>query len=322
MDTIILMLALACFIYQGYYYIRLNATYPLSLFVLQHYGAYIIIALMFTFLTGLSAAQIAVWFTGFVFLDLLAHVYQKYFKGSNIRLRHLIYGGMVGVVTLATLLTIENTPYMGSDHVMSLIVTYGTIAIPTLLILWLNQKGSINFNHPIKYNGSRFFKKNTTLTKHYHDAGLSDEDIQYFRQEMSVLRDLIIQLEDEMNQAAKLKAVNVRHNTVDVAQKFFQAIVKDPTRIVNASNTIYRTIPSLADLTAKYNEINHHIAKTKQTYLLLERTVQTIEELSEQLTEEYLTFHQAIIDNLDDEIKFAEKNIHRSQRDSKDSSNL
>ena len=55
MDTIILMLALACFIYQGYYYVRLNATYPLSLFVLQHYGAYIIIALMFTFLTGLSA---------------------------------------------------------------------------------------------------------------------------------------------------------------------------------------------------------------------------------------------------------------------------
>lgn len=322
MDTIILMLALACFIYQGYYYVRLNATYPLSLFVLQHYGAYIIIALMFTFLTGLSAAHITVWFTGFIFLDLLAHVYRKYFKKSNVRLRHLIYGGMVGVVTLATLLAIENTPYMGTGHLMSLIITYGTIAIPTLLILWLNQKGSIDFNRLFKHNTASSFKKNSTLTKHYHDAGLSDEDIHYFRQEMSVLRDLIIQLEDEMNQAAKLKAVNVRHNTIDVAQKFFQAIVKDPTRIVNASNTIYRTIPSLADLAAKYNEINHHIAKTKQTYLLLERTVQTIEELSEQLTEEYLAFHQEVINDLDDEIKFAEKNLHRSQHDFNDTSNL
>lgn len=180
------------------------------------------------------------------------------------------------------------------------------LLIPYVLILILVSLLSSVSGKP------RFFKsgKSTSKVQHYRQAGLSDSEIEHFQDEMRTVRDYIYQIDEEMNKTAKLRAIDVKYNTVKISQQFFADIVKEPQRIAEAGNVIYRTIPSLADITSKYNEINSHIAKTKQTYLILEKSAQTIEALSQALVDEYLAFHRSTFNDLDDEINFAEKNVY------------
>ena len=59
--------------------------------------------------------------------------------------------------------------------------------------------------------------------------------------------------------------------------------------------------------------MSEHIAKNKQTYLILEKSAQTIEELAERLTEDYISFHKATYQDLDDEINLANRTLNRQQ---------
>ncbi|WP_124057556.1 5-bromo-4-chloroindolyl phosphate hydrolysis family protein [Vaginisenegalia massiliensis] len=156
-------------------------------------------------------------------------------------------------------------------------------------------------------------RKPATKSKlqHYLDQGLTKEEIEYFRQQMSPAKEAILTIESQMSKNAKLRAIEARHNTVKVSQAYFKDIVDQPRRITDASDFIYKYLPSLVDLSHKYNEINGHVAKNKQTYLLLEKSAQTIEGLCQQITDAYLAFHEQDFNHLKDEIELANKNLIR-----------
>lgn len=164
-------------------------------------------------------------------------------------------------------------------------------------------------------------KASKDMVQHYRDAGLSDDEISYLRNQLAQLRENIIILEEQINATAKLRAIDVRHNMIELSQQFFQDIVNDPKRFGEAGDVIYRIIPSLVDLTEKYNEVNEHIAKNKQTYVILEKSAQTIDNLAERLSEEYFNFHHSTFQDLDDEINLANRNLNKTKKwqDSADS---
>ncbi|MBA5730123.1 5-bromo-4-chloroindolyl phosphate hydrolysis family protein [Aerococcaceae bacterium INB8] len=169
-------------------------------------------------------------------------------------------------------------------------------------------------NQPKSFTKNPFYRsKATDKIQHYREAGLSDEEISYFREQLAQAREHIISIEKQMSATAKLRAIDVRHNTIEISKQFFQDIVKEPKRFSEAGDVIYRIFPSLDDLTKKYNEVSKHIAKNKQTYLILEKSAQTIEELAERLTEDYISFHKATYQDLDDEINLANRTLNRQQ---------
>lgn len=152
---------------------------------------------------------------------------------------------------------------------------------------------------------------NKDKIQHYYDEGLTESEVEYFRSQMAIARQQIKSVEDGIAKTAKLRAIEVRYNTIEVAQNFFKDIVEDPTRFTQASQFLYKFLPSLEDLILKYNEINAHVAKNKQTYLILEKSAQTIEQICEQITDEYVLFHQDTYNEMQDEIKLANRNLSR-----------
>lgn len=161
----------------------------------------------------------------------------------------------------------------------------------------------------------KYFKRNTkvkpSIIQHYNEKGLSNDEIKYFREQMSQLRDQIHSLDKELNTTAKLRAIDIRHNTINISKQFFQDLVKEPRRLSDAGNFIYRILPSLNDLSMKYNEVNKHIAKSKQSYVILEKSAQTIDELASRLTEEYVNFHENTFNDLEDEVNLAQRNLNK-----------
>lgn len=224
----------------------------------------------------------------------------------------LIISGSQGWINLAylailfifTMISISSVWAMLDSHknaVIDHIVALATTLIPLLILSVFLSKNSKKTNLHSKKTKSKIL--------HYRQSGLNDEEIKNFRQEMEILRDYIYTIDEEMNKAAKLRAIDLKYNTVNIAKQFFADIVKEPERLPEVANLLYRTAPSLADISRKYNEVNQHLAKTKQTYLILEKSAQTVEALAGQLENEYIQFHQATYHNLDDEIRFAQKNI-------------
>lgn len=147
--------------------------------------------------------------------------------------------------------------------------------------------------------------------KFYQSRGLSDEDIKFFRETMNRAKNQIIQVEDNMTGTGKLRAIANRNNTIHLIKVLFKDIVNEPERLHEVDQFLYVHLPSLADLTEKYVTINQHQAKSKQTFDVLEKSAQTIDDLCEQIAKDYVDFRSSDINDLADEVEFAKSRLNR-----------
>lgn len=283
------------------------------------------------------AKKFAYFFIGFTLISIVASLI---FGSLPFRLIEVLLYFLLTAVAIAFAAQFYKRLSDNLPNLITVILFFVTIvSLIVATISYINQSGPLDFfgwiRHIISSSGiifgiafvvyifSAIFpthnktisvkdkKAKPSIIQHYQESGLGQEDIKYFRSQMADLRDQIRSLEDEMNQTAKLRAIDVRHNTINISKQFFQDLVKEPQRLSEAGNVIYRILPSLNDLSMKYNEVNSHIAKSKQTYVILEKSAQTIDELAQRLTEEYLNFHEETFNDLEDEVKLAKRNLNK-----------
>ncbi len=145
----------------------------------------------------------------------------------------------------------------------------------------------------------------------YKSQGLSDEDITFFRDTMNNAKKQILQVERNMNSAGKMKAIANRNNTLHLIKVLFKDIVNEPGRLHEVDQFLYIHLPSLADLTEKYVTINQHQAKSKQTFDVLEKSAATIDDMCQQIAEDYIKFRSADISDLTNEVELAKRRLNR-----------
>ena len=151
------------------------------------------------------------------------------------------------------------------------------------------------------------------LETHYEKSGMTANEISFFRQTMNQTKNEINQLQMNM-QTAKLKAIDLRHDPVKAAKALFKELVKEPNRLHEASQFLYTHLPNLVDLTNKYNEINDHEIKNKQTYEKLEESAQIIDQLSALIAQDYQKFVAEDLDDIDVEISVAKQSLKRDNK--------
>lgn len=146
---------------------------------------------------------------------------------------------------------------------------------------------------------------------YYEELGMSPSEIELFRDTMNNAKKQINRIQKNIGQSAKLKAVDLRHDTLKAAKALFKELVKEPTRLHDASHFIYTHLPNLADLTDKYIEINEHEIKNKETYAKLEESTQVIDQLATLIVQDYQKFVSDDLDDLDVEISIAKQSLKR-----------
>lgn len=170
--------------------------------------------------------------------------------------------------------------------------------------------GRIGVNHFMKRK-----QKLPKLTKEklndYQEKGMTAEEIDFFRHTMAEAKELIEQLEENMNQLPKLKAINLRNDTVRTSKRYFQAIVKEAERLHHADKFLYSYLPNIVELTTKYIEVSGHALKKKQTYALMEESAQMIDDMSKLILTDYQQFLAVDLEELDVEISVAKQNLAR-----------
>lgn len=149
------------------------------------------------------------------------------------------------------------------------------------------------------------------LEAHYEESGMTPSEITFFRQTMNQTKTEISQLQQNMQQTAKLKSIDLRHDTVKAAKALFKELVKEPHRLHEASQFLYTHLPNLIDLTNKYIEINDHEIKNKQTYAKLEESAVIIDQLASLIAQDYQKFVSDDLDDLDVELSIAKQSLER-----------
>lgn len=147
--------------------------------------------------------------------------------------------------------------------------------------------------------------------KFYKERGLSDEDIHFFRETMNNTKGQILQIEENVNQVGKLRAIANRNNTLNLIKVLFKDIVNEPDRLHEVDQFLYVHLPSLAELSSKYMQINQHQAKSKQTFDVLEKSAETIDTVCQQISDDYMHFHATDLEDLADEVEFAERRLKK-----------
>lgn len=146
---------------------------------------------------------------------------------------------------------------------------------------------------------------------HYEDLGMSPSEIKLFRETMNNAKKQILRIQNNVGRSAKLKAVDLRQDTLKAAKALFKELTKEPTRLHDASHFLYTHLPNLADLTDKYIEINEHEIKNKETYAKLEESTQIIDQLAALIVQDYQQFVSDDLDDLDVEISIAKQSLKR-----------
>lgn len=158
-----------------------------------------------------------------------------------------------------------------------------------VVLLFLNRRGDKQ-NKKNQQNDSFDAPISKKMLTHYQQAGLSDAEIKVFRDTMADARQEIVTLETTMQQVPKLRAINLNHDTINLSKALFAALVKEPDRLQEAAPFLYKHLPTSVQIAKKYEEISHHELKTSDTYAVMDRSVEMLAALSEQIKHDYLDF--------------------------------
>lgn len=144
---------------------------------------------------------------------------------------------------------------------------------------------------------------------YYKQAGMSEREIELFRETMNLSKQQILKLQQNIQKNAKLKAIDLRHDTLKASKALFKELVKEPTRLPEASQFLYTHLPNIVDLTDNYVEINDHEVKSKEVYGKLEESAQIIDQMADLIVKDYQQFVADDLEDMDIEISIAKKNL-------------
>lgn len=146
---------------------------------------------------------------------------------------------------------------------------------------------------------------------HYIESGMTEKEIEFFRETMNQTKKQILKLQENINQNAKLKAIDLRHDTLRASKAMFKELVKDPQKLHFANHFLYTHLPNMVDLTDKFIEINGHEIKTKETYEKIEESSQIIDQMAALIAKDYQQFVADDLEDLDIEFSIAKQSLKR-----------
>ncbi|WP_125703137.1 5-bromo-4-chloroindolyl phosphate hydrolysis family protein [Lacticaseibacillus daqingensis] len=145
------------------------------------------------------------------------------------------------------------------------------------------------------------------MAAHYADSGLSDSEVDLFRDTMDTAAEQIRQFDAIADRVPKIRAVALNHDLQDVLHAYFKAVVKTPAQLANAGHFIYEQLPNLVRIAEKYEEISHHEVKTSDTYTVLTTAANTLSDLAESIRQDYAAFVENDLEALSADINLARK---------------
>jgi 5-bromo-4-chloroindolyl phosphate hydrolysis protein len=128
--------------------------------------------------------------------------------------------------------------------------------------------------------------KETDHTADYKAAGLSDTDIQIFRETLSEAKKNIKDWEDLVKRFTDLSVIEDVTGGLSAAKKIFQYIVQNPSALTKQDDFLYKKLPNIKKLSETFAELMKDTVKSENDS---NETLLLIKTLSASIAEDYHT---------------------------------
>ncbi|MFV0555610.1 MAG: 5-bromo-4-chloroindolyl phosphate hydrolysis family protein [Lactovum sp.] len=150
--------------------------------------------------------------------------------------------------------------------------------------------------------GTKERKKEKTKLENYKEAGLSDSEIDLFRETMSEAKQQILFWDKQQKKHIDLSVIEDVTSGLESSKKLFQLIVKDPQELTKQNKFLYKDLPNMVKLIESYDKLVDVSLKEDEN---LKETLLLIKTLSSQIAENYQDF-------LMKDIKIIEKEVQNA----------
>lgn len=152
-------------------------------------------------------------------------------------------------------------------------------------------------------------KTSSKVKERYEQSGLSKQDIDYFRQKMSVVKTQIQEIDETIQSFTKLRIISNRYNTIVTMKDYFKELVAHPEKLPEANLFIHTYVPSLNEMTEAYKELSEQPIKGSETYQTLQELGEKIDLVCATLEEDYLHFQESKIKKSEAEMDYVNRTI-------------
>ncbi len=138
----------------------------------------------------------------------------------------------------------------------------------------------------------------------YHEAGLSDNDIKIFRENLAEAKKNIETWENQLKKNDDLQVVESVTGGLEASKHTFKYIVQNPQELTKQNEFLYKDLPNMVKLTEKYIEMKKQAVKTEEIQRDLDETLLLIKTLSGNISKNY---HEILMDDVNiikHEVKF------------------
>lgn len=155
-------------------------------------------------------------------------------------------------------------------------------------------------------------KKNKTAKKpprkeniqRYQEAGLSESDIEIFRDTLADAKENIEKWEANTKKNEELEVVESVTGGFEASKLLFKHIVQNPTQLTKQNDFLYKDLPNMVKLTEKYLEMQKQSVKSEEVSRDMDETLLLIKTLATNISKNY---HEILMDDVNvikHEVKF------------------
>ncbi|WP_081168301.1 5-bromo-4-chloroindolyl phosphate hydrolysis family protein [Lactococcus garvieae] len=140
--------------------------------------------------------------------------------------------------------------------------------------------------------------------RRYQEAGLSESDIEIFRETLGDAKENIEKWEANTNKNDELEVVESVTGGLEASKLLFKHIVQNPTQLTKQNDFLYKDLPNMVKLTEKYLEMQKQSIKTQEVSRDMDETLLLIKTLSANFSKNY---HEILMDDVNvikHEVKF------------------
>lgn len=138
----------------------------------------------------------------------------------------------------------------------------------------------------------------------YQEAGLSDSDIEIFRDTLADAKENIEIWEANIKKNDELDVVESVTGGLESSKLLFKHIVQNPTQLTRQNDFLYKDLPNMVKLTEKYLEMEKQSVKSQDVSRDMDETLLLIRTLSANISKNY---HEILMDDVNiikHEVKF------------------
>ena len=166
----------------------------------------------------------------------------------------------------------------------------------------MGMKSVFGKNKPLEKTSSK-------VQERYEQSGLSKQEIDYFRQKMSVVKTQIQEIDETIQSYTKLRIISNRYNTTVTMKDYFKELVAHPEKLPEANLFVHTCVPSLNEMTKAYKELSEQPVKGSETYQTLQELGEKIDLVCATLEEDYLHFQEDRIKKSEAEMDYVNRTI-------------